>query len=388
MAGLKWEKTRTPGVYKRPSARKPNESIYRVVFRDRTGHQVTRNFKRLADAESFKKSVDVNRPEDVAAGRIALRAVYDELVASHEAEGEPYAPSTLTLYEIVWGHIAPLADKPVNRITATEVDRVLKDVEKPAMRDKCRRVLSTTFTYAIDQGYVKATPVHTQRKRTTRAARMRHHAETGRRYRLVTADELARLVDAMPERYKALVELMAYCGLRPGEAVSLRVGKFDPLMRTLRIDTAIGGFTKTGQVRTLVLPAVVAEILTDHLARFSDPSNADAMMFTKEDGSGFTTKPSYAAWARHVFGRAGQRADVDHGLSPNDLRHYAVKFAIGQGATVFAVQRMLGHAKPSITLDIYGSEWETSAETLAENLDEPIRQARAARPTEAKVVRL
>ena len=79
---------------------------------------------------------------------------------------------------------------------------------------------------------------------------------------------------------------------------------------------------------------------------------------------------------------------MNHGLSPNDLRHYAVKFAIGQGADVFAVQKMLGHAKPSITLDIYGSEWETSAETLADDLDEPIRQARAIHLTEANVVRL
>jgi integrase len=388
MTGVKWEKTRTPGVYKRPSARKPNESIYRVVYRDRAGNQITKNFKRLADAETFKKSMGVNPPENVAACRVALRAVYNEMVASHEAASEPYAPATLQLHETVWGHLESLTDKPANRITTADVDRVLKAVSGPSIRDKCRRVLTTTFAYAIDRGYITASPVRVERKRTTRTARMRQHAEAGKTYRLLTADELAHLLAEMPDRYKALVELMAYGGLRPGEAVSLRVGKFDPLKRTLLIDTAVTGFTKTGQARTLVLPAVVAEMLNEHLVRFSEPSSPDAMIFTKEDGSGFLTKPSYAAWARHIFGGAAQRAGVNHGLSPNDLRHYAASFAIGHGADVFSVQRMLGHARPSITLDIYAREWENSAETLAENLDEPIRKARGARPADAKVVRL
>jgi integrase len=391
MAGVTWTKTRTPGVYKRPSTRKPNESIYRAVYRDATGRQVTKNFKRLADAETFKKSVDVNRPEDVAAGRVPLIEVYREMVAAHEAAQEPYAASTLDLYETVWRlHLAPLADKPISRITVSEVDKVLAAVEKPAMRDKVRRVLSTTFTYAVDRKppYVAASPVRLERKRTTRAARMRQREQTGKTYRLLKAEELAKLLTQIPDRYKALVEVMAYCGLRPGEGVSLRVGKFNPLKRELLIDTAIDGFTKTGAARTLVLPPAIAEMLTAQIATFSDPSNPDALIFTKKDGTGLNTKPAYKAWARHVFGEAAKEADVNHGLSPNDLRHYAASFAIGHGADVFSVQRMLGHAKPSITLDIYAREWETSAETLAENLDEPIRQARAAGPTEAKVVRL
>jgi integrase len=45
-------------------------------------------------------------------------------------------------------------------------------------------------------------------------------------------------------------------GLRPGEAYALRVGKFDPLKRTLFIDTSTSGDTKTGEARTVVLPSV------------------------------------------------------------------------------------------------------------------------------------
>lgn len=43
---------------------------------------------------------------------------------------------------------------------------------------------------------------------------------------------------------------------------------------------------------------------------------------------------------------------------------------------MYAVQRMLGHAKPSITLDVYGSLWDDSLEKLAESMDEAIRASR------------
>ena len=388
MAGVSWTKTRTPGVYKRPSARKPGENLYRVVYRDGTGRQVTRNFARLADAETFKKAVAIDRPEDVGAGRIALGAVYKEMVASHEADGEPYAPATLALHEQAWKHLRSLADRDVGRVTPSAVDSALKAIPGTSMREKTRRVLSATFAYAIEKRYVAVSPVRVERKRTTRTARMRHHAEAGKRHRILTEDELARLVAEMPERYRALVEVMAYMGLRPGEAVALRVGKFDPMKRTLLVDTSLTGFTKTGEPRTLVLPAVVVEMLTDHLARFSDPADPEAPMFPKTNGSAIDSKFSYDAWSRRHFREAARRADVNHGLSPNDCRHMAAARAIGAGADVYAVATMLGHAKPSITLDIYGYLWEGSLEAVAEKLDNRIREARATRPADAQVVAL
>jgi integrase len=256
------------------------------------------------------------------------------------------------------------------------------------MRDKTRRVLSSVYAFANDKRYVTVSPIRVERKRTTRTARMRHHAEAGKRHRILTEDELARLLAETPERYRALVEVMAYCGLRPGEAVALRVGKFDPMKRTLLIDTSLTGFTKTGEPRTLVLPAVVAEMLTEHLARFSDPSDRDAPMFPKSDGGAIDSKFSYDAWSRRHFREAARRADVNHGLSPNDCRHMAAARAIAAGADVYSVAKMLGHAKPSITLDTYGYLWDSSQEEVADKLDERIRQERASQPQAATVVRL
>jgi integrase len=56
--------------------------------------------------------------------------------------------------------------------------------------------------------------------------------------------------------------------------------------------------------------------------------------------------------------RAGLNREGLPRLSFHDLRHTAITHLIRSGADVAQVQRFAGHAKPSITLDIYVHEFE------------------------------
>jgi len=56
-------------------------------------------------------------------------------------------------------------------------------------------------------------------------------------------------------------------------------------------------------------------------------------------------------WRPRVFDRTCVAAGIE-GLTPHDLRHTAASLAISAGANVKAVQRMLGHASASMTLDV------------------------------------
>jgi integrase len=123
--------------------------------------------------------------------------------------------------------------------------------------------------------------------------------------------------------------------------------------------------------------------LVEHLARFSDPRNADAYIFPKDDEG----TPLTASGWRFAFSHGVKAAGIARGLTPNDLRHTAASWAISLGANVYDVQRMLGHAKPSITLDIYGELWEEGHERLAERMDAVLRAERP-RPSDAAVVTL
>ena len=54
----------------------------------------------------------------------------------------------------------------------------------------------------------------------------------------------------------------------------------------------------------------------------------------------------------------------------HDLRHTAASLMINNGAAVFVVSKRLGHAIPSITMDIYGHLIPMMQEGIAELIDE------------------
>ena len=72
---------------------------------------------------------------------------------------------------------------------------------------------------------------------------------------------------------------------------------------------------------------------------------------------------------REVFNVAAVKAGLD-GLTPHELRHTAASLAISSGATVKAVQRMLGHASAAMTLDVYAGLFDDGLDGLADRMDE------------------
>ena len=56
----------------------------------------------------------------------------------------------------------------------------------------------------------------------------------------------------------------------------------------------------------------------------------------------------------------------------HDLRHTAASLMLNHGIPVIVVSRRLGHAKPSITLDVYGHLLPSLQEEAAQKIDELI----------------
>jgi integrase len=105
------------------------------------------------------------------------------------------------------------------------------------------------------------------------------------------------------------------------------------------------------------------------------PSARDDLVFT--DMLGGVLRNSN--WRARVFEPAvsGCRKVDDSfpSITPHDLRHTAASLAAG--ANVKAVQRMLGHAKASMTLDVYADLFDEYLDDVAANLDAAIRSAAA-----------
>jgi integrase len=60
-------------------------------------------------------------------------------------------------------------------------------------------------------------------------------------------------------------------------------------------------------------------------------------------------------------------------ITPHDLRHTAASLAVSVRANVKAVQRMLGHAKASMTLDTYADLFDEDLDEVADRLNDAIR---------------
>jgi integrase len=73
----------------------------------------------------------------------------------------------------------------------------------------------------------------------------------------------------------------------------------------------------------------------------------------------FPGAPPTPASLRYWFSRAASANGVDE-LTPHDLRHFLASGLIASGCGVVTVQRALGHAQGTVTLNTYSHLWPTA----------------------------
>jgi integrase len=109
----------------------------------------------------------------------------------------------------------------------------------------------------------------------------------------------------------------------------------------------------------------VPRFLVDDLAKHVAGKAPDELVFASPKGAVLRVRGARRSW----FDRAVEATGVPDGLHPHELRHTAASLAVSAGANVKAVQRMLGHAKASMTLDVYADLFDDDLEAVADRLD-------------------
>jgi len=125
------------------------------------------------------------------------------------------------------------------------------------------------------------------------------------------------------------------------------------------------GAPKTHQHRTVVVPRSLMPLIE----AASEGKSPEDHVFTSPDGSNLRI----GNWRSRVFEPARAAAGLHH-VRPHDLRHTAASLAIASGATVKAVQSMLGHASAAMTLDIYASLFADELDAVADAMDAAVPQ--------------
>lgn len=256
--------------------------------------------------------------------------------------------STRALYEGVWRlHLAETwAEVPVADVTPQRVRQwheAAARVTRPTALVQAFRLLRALCNVAVADEVLAVNPCRVKAAGVAKAARAS---------RSITPAEVRALAAAVPDRYGALVLVLAWGGLRFGEAVALRrrdVSGDGAHLAVERSVRRVGGRWVVGPPKTeagrrvVALPPSVARAVLAHLARCV-PAGEDALVFGTSSG---------AFLASSNFTTTFRRAVEACGLPPvrvHELRHTGATLAAQAGATTAELMSRFGHASPAASL--------------------------------------
>jgi integrase len=341
------------------------------------GAQRKRRFDSKMAAESFEAKRRVEPEVRLAAAGRALTV--DTMMETWLASKGGLRPKTIDAAatdrrEVLLTFTGRLASS----VTAAEL-RVWTGRDRGAvLRRRSLMALRQAYTLALTDGLLTTNPC------VGVALPKVAHAEP----RFLSWDQLEALADACDQ--PALVWLLGTAGLRLGEAVGLTVADVDVkrgrvrVARTVAVTSrgAIVGPPKSGKGRDVPVAPFVLDLL-----HCSPPSSgpggvSHSWLFRGVHGGRLDAH----TWRETGFRAAAEAVGLP-GLHPHALRHTAASLAIQAGADLLVVQRMLGHANPSITSNIYLHLFDRSLDSVAERMDATYRHADEADVIELKARR-
>jgi integrase len=268
-----------------------------------------------------------------------------------------------------------LGDMPLARIEPTHIQKFVADASArglSASRVRGAYPTHSVLKVAVQSRYLAADP----------CARIKLPRPTHREMLFTDAQGVERLAAAAQEPYGRLIHVLAYAGLRWGEATALRRGRCALLRRRVHVMESLSdvrgefhfGPTKTYATRAVAIPTFLVEKLAAHLEHYvsNDPA---ALVFTSSTGAPLRNPTFHKrVWtpalhqARPTV-HGGQFAD----LRIHDLRHTCAAMLIAQGAHRKLIQRHLDHSTIKVTFDTYGHLFPDKEERIADELDAAYR---------------
>jgi integrase len=347
------------------------------------GKQRSRDFDRKADAVDWldeqKRLLRQRTWTDPDRAKVTVAQLWPEWTASKSLKPRTqldYENLWQTCIEPTWGSIRLDRITPsgvaqwVAGMTSRKRESTTERPIGPARKRKAYSVFAQVLDLAVADGRLPRNPARIQVGIGRRG--VLPPLPSGRAHRYLTHGDVSRFADAMGD-YRTFTLLLAYTGLRWGEAIALRVCDVDPMRARVRVERAfsdVGGVLrvetpKTHQSRDVSLPGFLREPLT---AAMAGKSRED-LIFTAPEGGPLR----YSNFRRRVFDTAVKATGLE-GLTPHGLRHTAASLAVASGASVKGVQRMLGHADAAMTLNVYADLFDGELDAVAARLDAAFRQ--------------
>jgi integrase len=339
------------------------------VWSARDGRRIKKSFPTLAEAKAWRAAaqIAIRRGTMRAPSKVTLREAAEAWLAgardgsTRNRSGDRYKPSVVRGYEtsLRLRVLPELGGRKLSEIRRSDLqdfaDRLLASGTDASTIRNSLMPLRAIFRRAVARGDVAVNPT----------SGLELPAVRGRRDRIASPEEAAKLVEALLERDRALWATALYAGLRRGELQALRWEDVDLAKGVIRVERAwdvregeIEPKSRAGR-RTVPIAAVLRDSLVEHKRR-------------RERGERVFGRPDGKAFDGPTVDERAKKAWREAGLEPITLhegRHTFASLMIAAGVNAKALATYMGHASVTITYDRYGHLMPGNEDEAAALLD-------------------
>lgn len=336
------------GIYRRPDGR------LEIGWRDAAGRLRWSKVDGGIKAARVELARELARRADGAAVAADPRLTFNTAVdAWWDARVTRLRPATQSAYGAALKHLrASFGARRIASITPGDVAAYVagKDTLKGWTIKGHLTVLSAVFRYAIRHlGVTSPNPVGLL------DSVERPSTEDEKPKRILDADELSRLIEAVPSKHRLIFRVAAETGCRLAEALGLAWQDIDLERQMITFDCQLNRAGQRVKLKTArsrrtleVTPALIGELRKHKLA--SEKTTPDALVFVRSAGQGHDH--------RNIGGRVLAKAVERAGLAApaptfHDMRHSHASALIAAGMDIESVSARLGHADISTTQRTY-----------------------------------
>lgn len=223
-------------------------------------------------------------------------------------------------------------------------------------------LLATILKKAVQNGYIHTTPFSQIKRKKARSVR-----------KIVPLDPklVQKIAAGFAERFRIIVWIGFYTGMRPSEALGLTWGQLDFQSGTITIDRQLSRspnkvfsehLKTSASYRVIAFAPQLQKLIKEHVGKFG--LGPEGLILQNRSGRVWRYKDAAA-----MFRVVSRPLGLTTGEGLHLLRHTCVSMLIQQNVNAKTIQGHVGHESIEETMDTYGHLFPSTLTDLAANLD-------------------
>lgn len=350
----------------RTLTRADKSTAFKVVWRDPgTKKQTSFTTDSETEAELIKRLLDANGQSFTLANKAMAESrssapTVASMITDYLDEKTGIEPGTKRTYQVMLRrHIAPaLGGRKLDSLERKDIVKWFDGINlSPKSKKNIHAFLSTTFTWAVEQGLMSENPA--------RGISSPKSSLAVRRATFLTKPQFDILLAHIDADYRVFIRTLVSSGMRFGEATALEKRDFarkasghyvvdvSKSWKMAANGVTLGAPKSRAGIRQITLPTA----LTDDLDRYLGRLRNNELAFTKPNGGRLSSGYFYVNYWRPALDTANADTTEPPLLAEprlHDLRHTHASWLIDAGVPLPVISKRLGHSSISTTVDVYG----------------------------------